>query len=182
MRNNNTADVTIKYTKKSRKNKKDYASFVIRNRELCNFEYVNIYKNTDGTIVFMKSKCNQGNKLCVLNNNPSGNRYVHFQFEKARYFKDNAGDYAISSVEDDKIICKKLSEVESVSEESCNQKNITDTMEKMEKPPIGLEPRDIFEMRMRSYRRNEIVKAMRRYQEAKKQIPDEWLTELEELC
>ena len=173
MRIKNTSDVTINFKKKTKKNK-DSACFSIRNKQLCAFEYVNVFKNSNEEIVFKKSNPYEGRKLTANKKDTSGHKYLHFQYEKAREFAGCSGNYFIDSIREDAIICVKMP--------NPFEDNAVDNAKVLEKPPLGLEPRDIFEMRMRSYRRNEIVKAMRRYQEAKKQIPDEWLTELEELC
>ncbi len=46
------------------------------------------------------------------------------------------------------------------------------------KPPLGLEPRDIVEHGFNVYRMGEIMGAIKRYSEAQKPIPVEWVTEL----
>jgi hypothetical protein len=54
----------------------------------------------------------------------------------------------------------------------------TDWKTPVPKPPLGLRPRRI----MRSQRISEIIDAMARYREALKEIPPEWIEELQELC
>lgn len=49
--------------------------------------------------------------------------------------------------------------------------------EKDKKPPVGIEPRFSWEYR----RMNDIFEAMKRYSEAKKSIPLEWIVELDDL-
>lgn len=51
------------------------------------------------------------------------------------------------------------------------------TTETKEKPPIGLKPRWMAE----SDRAQEIVNAITRYNDAKKEVPRDWLEELEEV-
>lgn len=48
---------------------------------------------------------------------------------------------------------------------------------KLKKPPVGLKPRNIHD----TARINEILSAMRRYTEAGKRFPDEWIKEIGDL-
>lgn len=51
----------------------------------------------------------------------------------------------------------------------------------MDKPPIGLQPREIHDGTVRANRIHAIQEAMKNYSEAKKDIPYEWAQELIEL-
>ena len=50
----------------------------------------------------------------------------------------------------------------------------------MNKPPLGLTPREVFDTQADQYRSSEILKAMERYSEVEKPIPVEWVRELRE--
>lgn len=47
-----------------------------------------------------------------------------------------------------------------------------------EKPPLGVMPKDIWDRK----RQKDLAEAMRRFLEANKYIPEEWLNEYNELC
>lgn len=51
----------------------------------------------------------------------------------------------------------------------------------LEKPPLGVEPRDVFETRMKFERMKELVKAMDRYLESDTPFSHEWAKELCEI-
>ena len=51
----------------------------------------------------------------------------------------------------------------------------------MNKPPLGLIPKSIYEAQIMLERMNMIVDAMKRYAAVQKPIPVEWIEELEEL-
>lgn len=48
----------------------------------------------------------------------------------------------------------------------------------MEKPPLGIPPKDIAEHNFNTFRIGGILGGMHRYAEAEKPIPIEWVTEL----
>ena len=50
----------------------------------------------------------------------------------------------------------------------------------MTKPPLGLIPREIYAIQVNTERMAMIIEAMKRYSEADKPIPLEWIEELEE--
>ena len=50
----------------------------------------------------------------------------------------------------------------------------------MEKPPIGLMPREIYERISECKRIDDIIDAMKRYANVGKTVPIEWVEELEE--
>ena len=51
----------------------------------------------------------------------------------------------------------------------------------MTKPPLGLIPKGIYGIQVKTERMAMIIDAMKRYSEAEKPIPIEWIKELEEL-
>ena len=53
-----------------------------------------------------------------------------------------------------------------------------DVSDKIEKPPLGIMPKKLWI----EFRRNEIIEAIIRYSEALKEIPQEWVDELNEHC
>ena len=50
----------------------------------------------------------------------------------------------------------------------------------MTKPPLGLMPKDIYDIKVNKDREMMIIDAMKRYSESEKPIPLEWIKELEE--
>lgn len=50
----------------------------------------------------------------------------------------------------------------------------------MTKPPLGLTPREIYAIQVNTERMAMIIDAMKRYSEADRVIPMEWIEELEE--
>ena len=59
--------------------------------------------------------------------------------------------------------------------------SIQKAVDLMNKPPLGLMPKSIYEAQIMLERMNMIVDAMKRYAAVQKPIPVEWIEELEEL-
>jgi hypothetical protein len=54
-------------------------------------------------------------------------------------------------------------------------------MSENSKPPLGLEPKDIFWERCVKVRISQIERAIERYRNAKVGVPDKWIAELQDL-
>lgn len=72
-------------------------------------------------------------------------------------------------------------ELRESSEELCSNSVFVSRPVQMNKPPVGLMPKNIWIEQMQAQRRNEITAAMQRFIKAGKDIPNEWLQELIEL-